>query len=208
MLPNTTCTFSLQSFPVSHFNTKQLKGLLPHTDAGLFLWEFGAFCSTFLLNFFNIQFLLFSLLLFWLYFSQCWNVWTFLSSPLTALVCYSFFLCSYLLYLEWNLLLRRSLWDLLFVFCLIILYVLHFWHTSVCCFLVHTTCWSLLSFFLSPFIAREWALFSPWARNSLVIFSFVWAWRNVIVEWSALVFFSNLLFMLIILFKSAVRVLQ
>lgn len=108
MLPNTACTFLLESFPVSYFNTWRLKGLLPHTDAGLFLWEFGAFCSTFRLNFFNIHFLLISLLSFWLYFSRCSIVWTFLSSPLTVLVCCSFFPCSYLLYLEWNFLLWRS----------------------------------------------------------------------------------------------------
>lgn len=198
---------------LSSFNTWWLKGLLPYTDAGLFLWEFRAFCSTFLLNFFNIPFLLISLLSFWLYFSQCWTVWTFLSSPLTALVCCSFFPCSYLLYLEWNLLLWRSfkkislrsfvpvLFDhplclaLLTYFCLLLPCAHHMPVTSYPSFSVLLLLGNAL-FSVLELIIHWW------------LFSFFWAWKSVMVEWPALVFFSNLIFVLLILFKSAVRVLQ
>lgn len=166
----------LSSFLLQYLATERAA---THTDAGLFQWEFGAFCSTFLLNFFTIQFLLVSLLSFWLYFSR-WIVWTLLSSPLTALVCCSFFPCSYPLYLEWNLL-WRSFEEMSFeIFCSCFV-----WSSSMSCtFDILLSAASVCTlhaghfFLLSPFIAKEWALFSTWACNSLVTFFLFWGLKK------------------------------
>lgn len=179
----------LSSFLLQYLATERAA---THTDAGLFQWEFGAFCSTFLLNFFTIQFLLVSLLSFWLYFSR-WIVWTLLSSPLTALVCCSFFPCSYPLYLEWNLL-WRSFEEMSFeIFCSCFV-----WSSSMSCtFDILLSAASVCTLHAGHFYPSFSVLLL--LRNELFsllelvihwwLFSFFGAWRSVMVEWPALVFF-------------------
>lgn len=162
------------------------------------------FCSTFLLNFFTIYFLLLSLLSFWLSFSRCRIIWAFLSSPLTALVCCSFIPCSYLLYLEWNHLLWRSfekisLRQRLIILCLALL--------TYFCLLLPCARYMLVTFYSSfsalLLLGNEHFV---WAPNSLVTCSFFRGLKKC----SSWMTSSNLLFCLIwhlclwIWFKSAV----